>query len=114
MSKQAGDYLLTASQMAFFVTNGYLQLDELVPPPYNEAVLADEKRMTDAGGQFWQRSEAVQAVFALPQVKGVVQSLVGVQPVYDHSYLHIVGPGKLKAQEWHADSVIDVRPWAFD
>lgn len=114
MSKVERQHLLTASQMAHFVTYGYLQLDELVPPEHNEAVLEDEKRMPDAGYHFWQRSEAVRAVFDLPQVKGVVQSFVGVDPAYDHSYLHIVGPRRLKAQEWHADSVIDTRPFAFD
>src|SRR5579859_2378589 len=114
MSNIERHHLLTASQMAHFVTNGYLQMDELVPRAYNEAVLADEKRMADAGGKFWRQSEALQAAFELPQVKGAIQSFVGVNPIYDHSHLHIVGPGKLKAQEWHADSVIDVRPFAFD
>lgn len=114
MSKNEQLQLLTASQMAKFVTDGYLQLDELVPSPHNEAVLADEKRMPDAGGQFWNRSEALRAVFELPQVKGAIQSFVGVNPVYDHSFLHIVGPSRDKAQDWHADSIIDVRPFAFD
>jgi len=114
MSNVERHHLLTASQMAHFVTDGYLQLDELVPGPYNEAVLADEQRIVGAGGKFWSQSEAVRTVFELPQVKGAVQSFVGVNPVYDHSHLHVVGPGKLSAQEWHADSVIDVRPWGFD
>jgi hypothetical protein len=114
MSNIERQHLLTAGQMAHFVTDGYLQINELVPPAYNEAVLADEKRMSDAGGSFWQRSEAIRVVFELPQVKGAVQSFVGVNPTYDHSYLHIVGPRRDKAQEWHADSVIDVRPFAFD
>lgn len=114
MSNIEQHHLLTASQMAHFVTDGYLQLDELVPHAHNEAVLADEKRMADAGYNFWQRSEALQAVFELPQVKGATQSFVGVNSIYDHSYLHIVGPRRVKAQEWHADSVIDVRPFAFD
>ena len=114
MSNSEPHYLLTASQMAQFVTDGYLQLNELVPQSYNEAVLADEKSMADPPYTFWKRSQALQAVFELPQVKGAVQSFVGVNPFYDHSYLHTVGPRQVKAQEWHADSVIDVRPWAFD
>ncbi|GHO45376.1 phytanoyl-CoA dioxygenase family protein [Ktedonospora formicarum] len=114
MSTSEKQHLLTARQMARFVTDGYLQLDELVPSPYNEAVLADEKRMADAGYHFWSQSEALRTVFELPQVKGAVQSFVGVNPAYDHSYLHIVGPDQTKAQDWHADSIIDVRPFAFD
>ncbi len=34
--------------------------------------------------------------------------------MYDHSALHIVGPHHRDAQIWHADSIIDARPLAFD
>ncbi|HLG79129.1 MAG TPA: phytanoyl-CoA dioxygenase family protein [Ktedonobacteraceae bacterium] len=114
MSNVERQHLLTASQMARFVTDGYLQLDELVPREHNEAVLADEKRLPHAGYTFWQESDALRAVFELPQVKGAVQSFVGVNPIYDHSYLHVVPAHQTRAQEWHADSVLDTRPFAFD
>src|SRR5260370_5973567 len=97
MTNTAGHNLLTASHMAFFVTHGYLQLDELVPHAHNEAVLKDEKRLADTGGHFWYRSEAVQAVFSLPQVKSAVPRFVGVNPIYHHSHLHIVWPYQTKA-----------------
>lgn len=114
MSNVEKQHLLTAQQMARFVTDGYLQLDELVPREYNEAALEDERRWDKAGYKFWSASDHMRAVFELPQVKGAVQSFVGVQPTYDHSFLHVVRPRHLKGQEWHADSIIDVRPWAFD
>jgi hypothetical protein len=114
MSNIERKHLLTASQMARFVTDGYLQLDELVPQQHNEAVLADEKSAPTPGYTFWERSDALRATFELPQVKGAIQSFVGVNPGYDHSFLHIVGPQREKAQEWHADSILDVRPFAFD
>ena len=114
MNKVEMGHLLTAQQMARFVTDGYLVLDGLVPQEYNEVALADEKRLQSAGYNFWQQSESIRAIFDLPQVKGAVRSFVGVNPSYDHSFLHIVGPRHLKAQGWHADSIIDVRPWAFD
>lgn len=114
MSSVERQHLLTASQMARFVTDGFLMLERLVPQEVNEAVYADERRLESAGYQFWRESDAVRAAFELPQVKGAVQSFVGVNPGYDHSYLHIVRGGHRIGQEWHADSVIDTRPFAFD
>lgn len=107
-------HLLTAQQMAQFVTDGYIALAGLVPQELNAAVLADQQRWQGGGMQFWFESENIHKVFELPQVRGILQSLVGENPVYDHSALHIVPAQQLRAQEWHADSIIDVRPYAFD
>ena len=109
MSKVERQHLLTAGQLAQFVTDGFLILEAVVPPDANKAVYADERQWEGSGHQFWHHAAALQAVFDLPHVKGAVQSFVGVNPVYDHSFLHIVQAGHLAAQEWHADSVIDVR-----
>jgi hypothetical protein len=106
--------LLTAKQMARFVTDGFLLLEDVVPGDLNEAVYADERRWDGPGLRFWQGSDNLRAVFDLPRVRGAVQSFVGVNPVYDHSFLHVVQAHHLAAQEWHADSIIDVRPFAFD
>ncbi|MCA1595649.1 MAG: phytanoyl-CoA dioxygenase family protein [Chloroflexi bacterium] len=103
-------YLLTAAQMAQFTVDGFLLFDGFVPRELNEAVYADQV----AGKGHWNQSEATRQVFELPQVKGILQSLLGKNPVYDHSALHIVGPQQHGAQFWHADSIIDTRPYAFD
>jgi ectoine hydroxylase-related dioxygenase (phytanoyl-CoA dioxygenase family) len=89
-------------------------LEELVPQEYNEAAYAAEVAWDGVGYNFWHQNKDIQAVFDLPQVKGAIQSFVGTHPVYDHSFLHIVKGGNLKAQDWHADSIIDTRPYAFD
>jgi hypothetical protein len=107
-------YLLTAKQMARFVTEGFLMVPDLVPEDLNQAVYQDQKDLDIGGSRIWSDSRNLRAVFDLPQVKGVIQSLVGINPVYDHSSLHIVRAHYLKAQNWHADSVIDLRPLAFD
>jgi ectoine hydroxylase-related dioxygenase (phytanoyl-CoA dioxygenase family) len=114
MSNVERHHLLTAQQMARFVTDGFLMLEELVPREYNEAAYAAEVAWDGAGYNFWHQNENIQAVFNLPQVKGAIQSFVGTHPIYDHSFLHIVKGGNLKAQDWHADSIIDTRPYAFD
>jgi ectoine hydroxylase-related dioxygenase (phytanoyl-CoA dioxygenase family) len=106
-------YLLTAAQMAQFVTDGFLMVENLVPEQLNRAVHRDQQKGIP-GHRFWRESENIQTVFELPQVKGILQSFLGTNPVYDHSFLHIVQPEKTRAQNWHADSIIDLRPLAFD
>ncbi|MBN9391056.1 MAG: phytanoyl-CoA dioxygenase family protein [Chloroflexi bacterium] len=105
-------YLLTAAQMAHFVTDGFLIVKDLVPDQLNEAVYRDERTLPRF--KFWFNSDNIRAVFDQPRVKGIIQGLVGLNPVYDHSALHIVDAGHHEAQNWHADSIIDLRPWAFD
>ena len=103
-------HLLNARQMAQFVKDGFILFEGFVPQALNEAVHADQQ----AGKGRWHESEAIRAVFEWPPVKGTLQSLVGKDPVYDHSALHVVGPQQRDAQIWHADSIIDARPLAFD
>lgn len=113
MNKVETKHLLTAAQMARFVTDGYLMFDSLVPQSLNEVVY-EEQIANRHGYQFWNESKNIRRVFELPEVQGIIQSLVGLMPVYDHSFLHVVGTKQLKAQDWHGDSIIDVRPYAFD
>ncbi len=110
MAKAEKQHLLTAPQMAQFCLDGYIMFDGLVPQELNDRVYADQA----AGKGRWHDSEAIREVFELPAIKGIIQSLVGENPVYDHSALHVVGPQQYGAQMWHADSIIDARPFAFD
>jgi hypothetical protein len=110
MSVVAKEHLLTAKQMAQFVLDGFLLFDGYIPQELNERVYAEQQ----AGNGYWDKGDAIHEVFELPQVKGILQSLVGRNPVYDHSALHVVGPQQHGAQVWHADSIIDARPFAFD
>lgn len=114
MSEINRSTLLTAEQMARFVRDGYLVMEEVIPSEYNEKVFKEQQCKSNAGYHYWQDSQTIQEVFELPQVKGIIQSLVGDHPVYDHSFLHLVPPKRLKAQNWHADSLIDTRKYGFD
>jgi hypothetical protein len=107
-------HLLTASQMADFAANGYIKLEGLVPQELNEAAYAEQQKYDGHGGQYWFQSKVIQEIFGLPQVKGVIQSFVGQYPVYDHSFMHIVKAMHLKGQDYHADSVVDTRPFGYD
>ena len=49
----------------------------------------------------------------LPQVAGIIQSLVGADPLFDHQAVHVREPNEDSAQRLHGDSTIDTR-MAFD
>ena len=113
---------LRALQMAQFVVDGFVEFGDLVPNDLNAQVHRDALSYPKDRGynpnkprEFWDYSNAVRAVFDLPAVQGVVESLVGSDPVHDHSYLHTVAPGKREAQRWHVDSSLAVNhPRQFD
>jgi hypothetical protein len=116
-------HLLTSKQMAKFVADGFLRFDELVPAELNRASLEEfDKRFDklELGGAryeesgvpfhgLWPESKGVGRVFRLPQVQGIIQSLVGADPLFDHNAIHIVKGGKKEGQVWHADAIIDMR-----
>jgi hypothetical protein len=106
--------LLTAVEMARFVTDGLIALEAVVPEELNRAVHEALQAYRGPSGRFWHAHEAIRAVFEVPKVRGALVSLVGEDPIYDHSAVHVVGPGQLTAQDYHADSIIDTRPLAFD
>lgn len=110
----AKEHLLSSRRMADFAANGFLALDQVVPEEYNRRALAEMREFAGNGYRYWFESSVIRDIFELPQVKGAVQSFVGANPVYDHSFLHVVKAKHLKGQTYHADSVIDTRPFGFD
>jgi len=134
--------LLTTTQMARFAASGFLRFDAVVPEALNQAFLDEighSDDVTDIGGHYqrimrssaiplvaagtplakaYPEGSALSQIMALPDVTGIVQSLVGRAPVVDHHFLHITFPpnmtGKpMAAQHTHQDSTIDPRR-AFD
>jgi Phytanoyl-CoA dioxygenase (PhyH) len=111
-------HLLTSLQMANFVADGLLRFDDLVPDEINrEAMRELEERLISFGyerqgqplAELWPESKGFGAMIRLPQVQGILQSLVGPDPLYDHHCPHRVPPGHLEGQIWHADAIIDTR-----
>ena len=123
--------LLKSAEMAAFVANGYLRLDGVVPAHLSADMLRefetgftptafnarlDSPEARWPGGPLeavWSADTTFGRVLALPRVRGLIRSLVGPDPSYDHHFVHVIGPHHEKAQAWHADAVIDMR-WAFD
>ena len=127
--------LLSAGEMARFVIDGYLEFDDIVPERLTEAVYADELNTVDDSGLkkqfFWQItdnphgfyewSEAIREVHALPAVKAVLLSLMGPRYVANHSALHATAPQRKEAQNWHVDAggrrqvrLPKTAPYSFD
>ena len=108
-------HLLTSAQMAEFVARGFLRFDELAPEEINEAVMRDIDRQAirgaPAGTPLSQCYEgtAIRRLLDLPQVAGLIASLVGEDPMFDHDAVHVREPNEGKAQGLHADSIIDTR-----
>ena len=135
----AEDHRLTTREMARFVADGFLRFDALVPDDINARVvdelraLAAIKLRQAAGGGVAENAEGVEyghslvplsecypepstigEMLRLPQVHGIIASLVGADPVFDHDFVHLLPAGSTFAQHLHVDAVIDSRDPSFD
>jgi hypothetical protein len=104
--------------MANFVADGFLRFDELIPDEINREAMReiDAKLIPshyERSGQplsgLWENSGGFGALFRHPAVQGIIHSLVGPNPLYDHHAFHKVGPQHIEGQVWHADNIIDPR-----
>ena len=110
------EYLLNSTQMATFVARGFLRFDELVPQEINDRAMAEMEagaiKSQPAGtplSQCYPPPSAIGDMLRLPQVQGIIQSLVGPEPLFDHHAVHVRQPNQDHAQPLHGDSTIDIR-----
>jgi hypothetical protein len=110
------EYLLNSTQMAQFTAKGFLRFDELVPDELNTAIMRDidagQVKAQPAGtplSQCYLPPSAVGEMLRLPQLQGIIQSLVGDDPLFDHQAVHVRQPNEDSAQHLHGDSTIDIR-----
>jgi hypothetical protein len=134
--------LLTSAQMASFVARGFLRFDGAVPEAINadfmaeaggaapggwedrraylKAVAANQIPEVRAGTPLvkaYAPGSAMARLLALPLVRGVIASLLGEGPVFDHHFLHVTFPpqfhenqgGENLSQPTHQDSTVDPR-----
>jgi hypothetical protein len=115
------DNRLTAKEMAQFVASGYLKFEDMVPEDLCNACL-EEMRQNSRGylavgtpfEDTWPKGTALGDTFRLPQVQGLIHSLVGSDPLYDHHAAHLVKARQMRGADMHQDSVIDFRENYFD
>jgi hypothetical protein len=140
--------LLDDLQMARFAARGFLRIDAVVPEDINAQFMAeageapaaqDGRKLRAAYGellgesaipevapgvplaQAYPQGGALRRLLELPLVRGVLESLLGADPVFDHHFLHVTfpdayhqAPGEENvSQHNHQDSTIDPR-LAFD
>ena len=124
-------HLLDSKQVASFVARGFLRFDEIVPRALCDEALAEiaagnrpshyqAKRGEPASrwpgqplDEVWPDSVGLAAIVRSPAIDGIIQSLVGPRPIYDHHYAHAIEPNQRWSQPWHADAIVDPRT-AFD
>jgi hypothetical protein len=140
--------LLSSAQVASFVARGFLRFDAAVPAEINDQFMAEAGEMPEpakgvrlrriygealaataipeaAAGvplaEVYPPGSAVAKLLDLALVRGVLRSLLGEAPVFDHHFLHVTFPpayhaaggGENVSQHTHQDSTIDPR-LAFD
>ncbi|MCJ8329605.1 MAG: phytanoyl-CoA dioxygenase family protein [Lentisphaeria bacterium] len=114
--------LLNTEQMAEFVNQGFVRLDEVIPKDLCNEVI--EQFETDGPGskgglnkplsRVWPDEHPVRRMIYHPKVMGAIESLVGPDPLYDHCAVHKRAGNSPHAQFLHQDAEIDMREDAFD
>jgi Phytanoyl-CoA dioxygenase (PhyH) len=109
-------HLLSTRQVARFVARGFLRFDALVPVDVNQAFLADfEAGLAEpkpAGtplSDCYAPGSALARLVELGPVRGIIESLLGPAPVFDHQYCHVKRGPDQRSQDLHQDSTIDPR-----
>jgi len=128
--------LLTSAEVARFVAEGYLRFDALVPGDINARALEEMRelmpvKVKQATGQpvetDCQRPESgarlsvcypppsgLGAYLRLPRVQGIIASLLGEDPLYDHDFVHFLPAGSGYEQHLHVDAIVDPTAPSFD
>ena len=130
------DSLLTSAEVAQFVADGYLRFDALVPDDINERAVEEMRALVPVKMRLaiglqpetdWARPQsgcllsecypppsALGDYLRLPRVQGIIESLVGADPVYDHDFVHFLPAGSGYRQHLHVDAIVDTVASAFD
>ena len=133
----AENHKLTTLEMAQFVANGFLRFDALIPREINESVI-EELRLLEANkfnqilgaaldesapgqpasltplSRCYPEPSRLGAMLRLPAVQGIIESLVGPDPLFDHDFVHRLPAGSDYKQHLHVDAVMDSADATFD
>lgn len=133
----ATDHKLTTHEMAHFAADGFLRFDALIPDEINQHII-EELRLLEAKkinlivglpagdegppqpasltplSQCYPAPSLLGAMLNLPEVQGIVESLVGPDPLFDHDFVHRLPAGSTYHQHLHVDAVVDSTDPTFD
>lgn len=122
-------HLLDSRRMADFVTDGFLFFEALVPADVNERGLEEMQRLNaerflpeglgppDTGtplAQCYPPPSAIGEYLRLPEIQGIITSLVGPDPTFDHDWTHHIPAGSTSTQALHVDAITDSLDPTFD
>lgn len=133
----AATHKLTTGEMAQFVADGYLRFDALIPDEINQSIIEELRALEankinqivgqprECGGpdqpasltplsQCYPAPSLLGAMLNLPEVQGIIESLVGPDPLFDHDFVHRLPAGSAYKQHLHVDAVIDSADPSFD
>jgi hypothetical protein len=133
----APDHRLTTAEMARFVADGFLRFDALIPEAINRRIIDELGPLesnkikqivgqdADAGGpprpasltplsKCYPAPSVLGELLRLPQVQGIIESLVGPDPRFDHDFVHRLQAHSQYKQHLHVDAVIDSTDPTFD
>jgi hypothetical protein len=131
------DQRLTTSEVARFVADGFLRFEALVPDELNDRVIGEMQRLEAVKlkqfvgqsaelddlprpasltplSRCYPQPSVLGQVLRLPRIQGIIQSLVGSDPLYDHDFVHHLPAGSPYRQHLHVDAVIDTPDPSFD
>jgi len=115
--------------MAEFVANGFLRFDTIVPADINDravdemAQLNAERLLPDGMkpphsltplDECYPAPSAIGEYLRLPQIRGIIDSLVGPRPSFDHDWVHYIPGGGTYLQPLHVDATADSSDPTFD
>jgi hypothetical protein len=121
--------LLTTRQMATFVANGYLRFEALVPADINKRGIEEMQRLSHERisptglkpphtgtplSQCYPAPSAIGEYLRLPAIAGIITSLVGPEPTFDHDWTHHIPGGSTSTQALHVDGITDSADPTFD
>lgn len=115
--------LINSKQMAEFAARGFLRVDEIVPldlcAEAVEFMKGNQNHNWKTGNgrpldETFAADTVMGRIHRLPAVRGVIESLVGPNPRYDHHFPHRIAANTHVGANLHQDSEIDTRTNAFD
>ena len=95
--------LLSDDEVLLFITHGYHLLHPEYADGLNEAIAEQCARADGVGNEILDRVPLLHQVYAHPEVRGALASLLGSDYVMNgHRHLHVNTPGS-RSQNWHQD-----------
>jgi hypothetical protein len=133
----ATHHKLTTEEMARFVADGFLRFDALIPNEINQHIIEELRLLesnkinlivgqpANAGGaaqpasltplsQCYPAPSLLGTMLNLPEVQGIIESLVGPDALFDHDFVHRLPAASEYHQHLHVDAVVDSADPTFD